>query len=81
MGHSDRGVILFTLRGLPKDDPITMLSSTVMGCFPSGVDNRRGASLYDAITRTETCFIRGSNQFDMRPLILVVVNIIRNLTE
>ena len=67
MGHSDRRVSLFTLSGLPKNNPITMLSSAVVGCLPSGIDNRRRARLYDAITRTETCFIRRSNQFECAP--------------
>ena len=58
-----------------------MLSPAMMRDFPTRVDNWSGTSLYYAITSSETRTYRSLNQFNVRPLILVMMYVIRDLAE
>ena len=58
-----------------------MLPAAVMGHFPSGVNNRGRAGLDNAIASAEPYGDPGLNQFNMRPLVLMVMYVIGDLAE
>ena len=58
-----------------------MLPSCVMSGLPFRVDDWAFADLHDAVARHEAHFARGTNQFDVRPLVHVVMHIIGDLAE
>jgi hypothetical protein len=58
-----------------------MLSAGMMGCLPSGVDDRPLTSLDDAVTGLESRFLSCKDKINMRPLVAVVMNVVRNLAK
>jgi|SRR5579859_1596765 len=58
-----------------------MLSTTVMGSLPFWVDDWPLANFHDAITSGQTYFTRSVYEFDVCPLVAMVVNIVSDFTE
>ena len=50
-------------------------------CFPLRINNRPLAYFHDAVTGQEANFASGIYEFDMCPLITVMVNVIRDLCQ
>lgn len=58
-----------------------MLSPGVMRHFPFRVDDRSLANLDDAIARSKADLLAGLDQFDVRPLVTMVVDVIGDFGE
>src|SRR5579859_4211672 len=58
-----------------------MLTAAVVRLLPLRVDDGSLADFHDAVTRREPDLAGGVNQFDVRPLVAMVVNVIRNLRQ
>jgi len=58
-----------------------MLPSAMVSDFPSRVNDRGRARLDNAIASAETYSGPGLNQFDVSPLILMVMNVVRYFAE
>ena len=58
-----------------------MLSSGVMGQFPFRIDDRPFSNLDQAIAGSKTDLLSGLKQFNMRPTVAMIVDVIRNLSE
>ena len=58
-----------------------MLASAVMRNRPLRVNDWRFANLDDAVARTKARRCSGLGKFHVRPLILMIVNVVRNLAE
>src|SRR6266403_3679229 len=54
-----------------------MLASAMVGCFPFWINNRTLSDLDNAIAGHESYLARRVYQLDMRPLVTVMMNIIR----
>ena len=73
--------MLLALLGFPKDEPVTMLTPAVVCRFPFRIDDRPLADLHDAIARGEANRTSRVDQFNVRPLISMVMNVIGDLGE
>ena len=58
-----------------------MLAAAVVGHLPLGIDDRAFTNLDDAVARLETRISCRLDQVYMSPLVAMVVDVIRNLTE
>ena len=71
---------LATMR-FSKNDPVAMLSPRVMRDFPVRIDDRALPHLDNAIAGRKSSFLTSMDQFDMCPLITMIVDIIGDLAE
>jgi hypothetical protein len=53
----------------------------MMGCLPFWVDDRPLTNFDNAVTGLEAGLLSCKDKFDMSPLVAVVVNVVRNLTQ
>ena len=74
------GASLATVR-FAKHNPVAVLSSGVVRHFPFRVDDWTLANLDDAIARGKTDLLAGLNQFDMRPLVAMIVDVVGDFSE
>lgn len=58
-----------------------MLPSAVVGRFPLGVHDGSFADFHNAVTSRETRFTGSMDEFNVRPLVTVMMNIVRDLAE
>src|SRR5437016_10395431 len=72
---------LFALFGLAENEPVAMPTPAVVGHLPLGVDNGPLADFNNAIARHEARIFGSLDELDMRPLIALVVDVIRDLCE
>ena len=73
------GSELLAVFGFSKNEPVAMPTPAVVGYLPLGVDDGPLADFNNAIARHEARIFGCLDELDMRPLIAVVVNVIRNL--
>jgi len=73
--------MLFAFFRFTKHEPVCVLPPAVMGYLPFRIDNRTLADFDDAITSTKAHHPRGLNEIDVRPLILVVVDVVGDLAK
>ena len=67
--------------GFPKYEPVTILLTGVVGDLPPGVDYWAFPYFDDAVASVETSFCGRLNEVDVRPLKLVVMNIVGNFAK
>ncbi|MCH8987179.1 MAG: hypothetical protein IIA92_00025 [Chloroflexi bacterium] len=67
--------------GFPKHEPIAMLLSGVVRDLPPSVDDWTFPDFDNAVARVKTGFGRRLNEVDVRPLKLVVMNIVGNFAK
>src|SRR6266567_3093967 len=72
---------LLAVLGFAKNKPVAVPTPAVVGDLPLGVDDRTFPNFNNAVTGHEACIFGRLYELDMRPLISVVVNVIRNLGE
>jgi hypothetical protein len=72
---------LLALQRLPKNKPVTMLAAAMVRRFPPGVDNWPLACLDYAVAGAETGFAGSLYEIHMRPLVLVIVDIVCDFAE
>ena len=72
---------LFTFLRFAKNKPIAVLASAVMSLFPLRVDDWPFPYLDDAITRQKAGCACGSDEFDVCPLITVMMDVIGDLAQ
>ena len=78
---TDGGARLLAFSRLPEHKPVAMFPSRVMCPFPTRVLDGPLADLHDTIAGREPDSNRGLDEFDVRPLKPVSVDIICNLGE
>jgi hypothetical protein len=74
-------VALFTFVGLAEDQSVAVLAARMVGRLPLGINDRPFSNLDNAITGLEARSLSCLDQFDVRPLITVVMNVIGDLAE
>ena len=75
------GSELLAVFGFSKNEPVAMPTPAVVGYLPLGVDDGPLSDFNNAVAWHEACVFRGLHEFHVRPLIAVVVDVIRNLGE
>ena len=70
-----------TFLGFSEDKPKTVLTPAVMSSLPLGINDGPLANLNNAITWQKASSARRVNEFDVCPLIAMMVNIIADLAE
>ena len=80
LGVTGRSQLLALLR-FAKHQPVAMLASGVVRRLPLRVDDRPFANLHYTVTGHEPYFACSIDQFDVCPLVPVVVNVVGDLAE
>jgi hypothetical protein len=74
-------LLLLTLPGFPKDEPITMPAPAVVGFLPLGINDGPLAHLNNAVAWLKASFASGIQELNVRPLISVVMHVVGDLAE
>jgi len=64
-----------------EDKPIAVLASGMVGDLPFGIDDRTLADLYDTVAGAEPNRTRCLDEIHVSPLVLVVVDVVADLTH
>src|SRR5260370_20585020 len=78
MDSADYRLKLFAFFRLSENDAVTMMPPGVVGLFPSWIGDRTLADVDDAIATREPNRNGSIYQFDVGPLKLVAMNIVRD---
>ena len=71
----------FAFIGFSENEPVTVLPASMVGRLPFGIYDRAFSRLDDAVARAKASLSCGVYEIDVRPVVTMVMDVVRNLAE